>query len=392
MTLHYIEGFPDIGGLSFAQLWKMPLLMLLICYFIFYLKRLEKFEKWTIFLLLESFFCIETFINPLSNIISAAKLLPFILFFHYFVNRGFSIVLLKRVALFMARAICLTSLISLLGIVNPIEKYKEALVFGIEDLSYYSSLFGSPHAASSYFAIAIVVLLYFVVKEKYVSKIGVLFDCIMIGIALLSIFKVCVRTGWLMLAVGLFFLAGGIKLFKKPKYFVAFWISVALLCILFNNNEMFHARMTGLNIYRGTGGETIDLNGSGRVDFWKNGIELWANGSPYEILFGRGYTAVVENNSLRTGIDVFSHSQFIDTLTQHGLIGLILLLICFLWQYIFIRKRKYSQYYRLCLSIYMMSLVFSFFQNVMYFDFAIIYSVCLAMLANDMTLKKVSKF
>ena len=130
----------------------------------------------------------------------------------------------------------------------------------------------------------------------------------------------------------------------------------------------------------------------GRVDFWKNGIELWANGSPYEILFGRGYTAVVENNSLRTGIDVFSHSQFIDTLTQHGLIGLILLLICFLWQYIFIRKRKYSQYYRLCLSIYMMSLVFSFFQNVMYFDFAIIYSVCLAMLANDMTLKKVSKF
>lgn len=388
VVLHYIEGFPDVDGFSVAQLWKIPLLLFLILYFILHIRKTEKFEKWTMLLILESFFCIEIIINPTSTFTNAIKLIPLVLFFHFFVNRGISQVTLKKVALFMSRYICLTSLITLLGIIEPIQEYRDAARFGIEGLSYYSSLFGAPHAASSYFAIAIIVLFYFIIKREYSSKLWMAFDIVMIIIAFLSIYQSFVRTGWFMLCIGLLFLMGITNILKKPKYLLLFFISVGLLYQLYNYNEKVKARMSGVNVYRGIEGQNIETEGSGRTLFWKNGLELWSSGSPYEILFGQGYTSVINNNYKKLGMEVFSHNQFIDILAQHGIIGLIILILVFLYQYKYIRKREQSPYYRLCLSIFMMTIFFSFFQGVMYFDYAIIYATCLALLVKDVKLKE----
>lgn len=382
LVLHYIEGFSDISGFSIAQLWKMPLLLCLIIYFLLHIGKVKMFEIWSIVLAIESLFCVETLIKPTFAIAAAMKLLPLVLFYHYMVN-SMTRETLKCVLLFMSRAICLTSLITLSGLLHPLENYKQAESFGVGEISYYASLFGAPHAASSYFAIAIIVLLFFIFNGYQKSKFWRLFDFALLLVAFFSIFYAYVRTGWLMVLFGFITLIGFGNFIRKPKYLILLLIIVVGIVFLYQNNEMFFARITGVNIYKNIGGETIDLNGSGRMNFWGNGIELWMKGNPYELFFGQGYSAVTMNNYVAEGLDVFSHNLFIDTLSQHGLVGLVLLLLTYIYQYKFIKKRKHSPYYRLGIAIFTMSLVFSIFQGQIYFDFAIIYSACLAILVKE---------
>ena len=389
VALHFVEGLPDIGDFSVAQLWKLPIMLLLIFYVIFTWKRVVSFELWTFALMFESLFCIDLYINPVSTISAVFKLIPCVLIFHYLTNSNKSQKTLKNIILFFSRSICLTSLITLLDILKPLRENKDASMFGIEGATYYTSLFGAPHAASSYFAIAIVTLVFFLVKVKRISKFWVVFDIAMIIIALISVFKAYVRTGWLMVFVGLVSLFGLKNVVSKRKYFVLFCLLVVFLCALYYTNEMFHARMTGVNVYSGAGGDGINMTGSGRISFWMSGLELWTNGDPYELLFGQGYYKVTENNYSTVGMRVFSHNQFVDALAQHGVIGLVLLILLFISQYRFIVHRKESLYYRLCLSIFFMTMTFAFFQSLIYFDYAIIYAACLAVLTKKNKIKVV---
>lgn len=381
VALHYIEGLPPVGGISVAQLWKLPIILFLLLYYILTPYKSKTFEKYSFLLAIESFINIETFNNVSFVIASSAKTLTCILFFHLFLN-GLKKEMVERVILSLSRFICLTSLLTLLGIITPIEGYESAEQFGVEGQIFYTSLFGTPHAAASYFAISIMVLMFFLYKKKHSTLFWKYFDCCMIVIALISIFETYVRTGWIMLVVGSFMIFGVKKIVTNGKLMLATIASVISLIWLFFNNEAFMARMTARRIY-GTMAESsgIDVDGSGRVEFWENGYKLWENGNNFEFLFGHGYTAVVENNERIMGIRVFSHNQFIDSLSQNGLIALILLIAVFISQYIFIRDRKDNEYYRMCLAMWLMTIIFSFFQSEICFDYAIVYAAALALLA-----------
>ena len=69
---------------------------------------------------------------------------------------------------------------------------------------------------------------------------------------------------------------------------------------MYNTNEAFNARISGRNIYTNKNAEGIDLEGSGRTVFWKNGVDIWWQGSVYEFFFGVGLDKVIENNYLHT--------------------------------------------------------------------------------------------
>lgn len=384
VALHYIEGLPPVFGMPVAQLWKTPILVILLCYFWVTPHRVRLFEICTFLLAFVSFVNIETINNTSFVIASSIKVLTCVLFFHlfsYMLNRE----MIERIILNLARFVCLASLLSLLGIVTPIGGYESAEQFGVDGLIFYTSLFGSAHAAASYFAIATIVLLFFQYKEKYSSPLWKYFNYGMIAVALVSIFQTYVRTGWIMLIVGAFMIFGAKEIVTNRKVLLASVLSVLGLIWLYLNNEAFMARMTARRVYGKTVADSsvIDTDGSGRMEFWENGYNLWADGNAFEILFGQGYTAVVENNERLMGIRVFSHNQFVDTLSQNGIIGLMLLVAVFVTQYIFIRDRKENEYYRLCLAILAMTLVFSFFQNEMNFDYAVIYAASLALLAQE---------
>lgn len=383
VALHYIEGLPQIAGMSPAQLWKLPIIFYLLSHYILTPYKAKNFEKWSFLLAIESFINIETFINISFVIASATKTLTCILFFYLFSNT-LRIEMIERIILNLSRFICLTSLLTLLGIITPIEGYESAEQFGVEGQIFYTSLFGTPHAAASYFAISIMVLLFFLYKKKYDSPLEKYFNCSMIVVGLISIFETYVRTGWIMLVVGTFMLFGVKKILTNVKLLFASVMSIIGIFLLFMYNESFMARMTARRIY-GTmsNSPSIDMDGSGRKEFWENGYRLWENGNIFEILFGHGYTAVVENNARIMGIRVFSHNQFVDSLSQNGLIAFILLIAVFISQYRFIRNRKDKEHYRLCLAIWLISLIFSFFQNEMCFNYAVLYAAALALLSKS---------
>ena len=83
--LNYLgDGVPSIAGLSFHQLWKLPVLAYLLLLFSTNKRKKETFEIVTLILIFEFFINRELLVNPLGCIIRISKQqLPFILLFSY---------------------------------------------------------------------------------------------------------------------------------------------------------------------------------------------------------------------------------------------------------------------------------------------------------------------
>lgn len=382
--IHYFEGVNLGGQISFAQLWKMPILLILLIYNILSIRKRYLFEKSSYALSVVYFFNLETLYNLLFNVIRASKQLPLALWYGFFEHRFRNKSKTLETILFsLAQFICLSSIPILSGIITPLKMMKSAESFGIEGAIYYSGIFGATHAAASYFCVAILVLVYGFINGRFRSQMSKIYNIVLIVIGLVSIFLSYTRTGWLMLIVGLFILLRPTQVTyrKLAVYIVSLTLIIGGIFYLYNSNELFFNRLTGKNIYAGSGGENIELSGSGRTTFWYNGVTNWTYNGMFQLLFGAGYTKVVEDNFKNSGMRVISHNQFIDTLSQNGLVALFLLITFYLGIYQFIKRTNKSAPYRiLSLSIYWCSLVFAFFQNEMYFNYAIIFALVLALL------------
>lgn len=382
--LHYFEGLPPIGGLSVAQVWKLPILGMLLIYNITKVYRYTSIEKSGYLMSLECMMNQETLINPMFSVVKASKQLTLPLFLGFFRNMARrNPKSLETVMYSLAQFICLSSLPVMMGFVSPLREMRSAENFGIDGAVYFSGVLGSPHAAASYWCIAILVLMFGLVSGYFKSMAARIYNLAMIVTGFVSIFMAYTRTGWLMLVVGLIFLLKPVKL--TFNHILIFLAAVAIMVggfeYLFENNEAFRLRMTGTNMYNGNDGETIDMGGSGRTEFWSTGISNWSNNDLYALLFGAGYTKVTEDNFQSTGMKVFSHNQFIDALCQHGLIGLLLLLLFFYNIYRYIsRIDKRVEYRRLAMAVFWSSVVFAFFQNEMYFNFALIFAIVLSLM------------
>ena len=375
--LHYLEGLPPIGPFSFAQLWKIPLLVYFVVEVITY-KRKMSFEKFAYWSSIETFFCPAILTNPFSIILYASKQLPMLLCFGYLRKKNkYDIEKLEKLLFILAQFICLSSLITLLGIVEPLSSYKSADAF-MEDLIYYSSVFTSAHAASSYFFIAAMVLINGFVLNRFHSIGSKIYNGILLIVAFISLFKAYTRSGWLMMVVAIIFYFDWRRIHLKQavKYFSILLMVLFGLFWLYSTNDTFRVRISGQRRFGEQKEVAIDLDGSGRIGFWENGIAQWSNNDIYRLFFGKGYDAVVEENLREFGIPVFSHNQFVDALAQYGLINLILLVAFYISLYRFIEiQGRGSPYYRLCRAVFFATLVFAFFQNQMYFIYAVLFAI-----------------
>lgn len=370
-------------GLPVAQLWKLPLLAYLLFLSIQNPKRKCAFEKYSYWMALQSGLNIETLSSPMYSLAHGMKSLPLALFFRFWLIKFSN--KYARLELFLyilAQFVLLASLVVLLGIITPVKDFVSAKSFGVEDAVYYSGIFGAPHAASSYFAASILVLVNGFRLNKFRTPFQKGFNAFLIIVGLISIFQAFVRTGWLMLLVGIviLMLPRRVTIHHVVKSSLLIGLLGITLVYFYNTNEQFQARMVGRNVYTNTSATGVDLKGSGRTTFWMNGIEGWSEGSVHELFFGQGYTQVVERNLEKTGMRVFSHNHFVDALAEHGLIGFVLLVVFYVSIYRLIRANKASPYYRLSLSLFYSAVLFSFFQNEMYFDYAVIFSIVLALL------------
>lgn len=200
--LHYIEGLPPVGPFSVAQLWKIPLLAYFVVLCVKNRKR-ERFETVGYWYSAEAFLCPAVFANFLSVVQFAMKQLPLVLAFGAFKNKwGRNVRLLEKILYAYAQFVCLASVVTLSGLVEPLRDMKSAEAY-LEGMEYQASVFTAPHAASSYFVVAILVLMTGFVMKKFRTRTSRLFNAALLVVALVSLFEAYVRTGWLMLLVAL---------------------------------------------------------------------------------------------------------------------------------------------------------------------------------------------
>lgn len=384
VIIHYLEGGFYIGGLSFAQLWKLPILAYLLYYNIVKGYKHTIFEKSGYALVIEYMLSQEFIINPLKNIIDATKNIPLMLFYGYWKKKYSNAhTRLEAILYSFAQFICLSSILVLLGVITPVKDFRSAEYVGVEGAEFYSGLFTTAHAASSYFCAAFFVLINALATGYFKNRAAYYFNIILAIIGLYSIYQTYTRTGWMMLIVGILCFIDLSKVnAKKIATVLVIVVGIAIAGIyLYNTNEFFQARISGSTVYKESN-TTVDVTGSGRNEFWSNAVTLWSSGNYYQLLFGFGNSAVIEHNQRVYGLAVFSHSQFFDALVQHGIIGLILLILFYYALYVLIQKHKKSSYYKLCRALFFAQIIFAVFQQEMYFNYAIIFSIAITLLTN----------
>lgn len=382
IIVHYLEGGLYFGGLSFAQLWKLPVLAYLLYYNIEKGYKSISFEKRGYALVFEHMLSQEFIINPLKNIIDATKNIPMILFYGYWKKRYSKAYTRLEVILYsFAQFICLSSILVLCGAITPIKDFRSAEYVGVEGAEFYSGLFTTAHAAASYFCAALFVLINGLITGYFKNRAAYFFNVILAVFGLYSVYQTYTRTGWMMLIVGILCFVDLSKVSaKKIATVLVIVVGIAITSVyLYNTNEFFYSRISGSTAFSESN-TNVDVTGSGRNEFWSNAITLWSSGNPYQLLFGFGVSAVLEYNQEAYGLAVFSHSQFFDALVQHGIIGLILLILFYYALYVFINKHKASHYYRLSKALFFTQIIFAIFQQEMYFNYAIIFSISLALL------------
>lgn len=380
--LHYISGLPNLGILSISQIWRMSLLGFLLLILLFTSRRFRKFEKTGYWYASVSFLCPAILTNPFSVILFAVKQIPTILFFNFW--NYFSKDKLERYLVLIAQVISLSSLVTLLGIIEPLNDFDSADMY-MDEQVFYSSIFASSRAASSYFAAATVILGFYIYKGYFRTKLSVICNWVLMLISLYSLYLCYIRTGWFMLFVMVFLLFFLETRNLKQKIIGLFLLGILALGVvgLYQNNEAFRTRISGQTKYNQTD-ELVDLDGSGRLEFWANGIRNWAENDAYSLFFGKGLDAVKEDNYRAFGMEIFSHNLFVDTLCQYGLISLILLVVYNVYIFLFInRYRKRSIYGNLTLVLLIGAIIFNILQSEIYFNYAVLMSLSMALIYKE---------
>ena len=115
----------------------------------------------------------------------------------------------------------------------------------------------------------------------------------------------------------------------RPKVFVSLLGSLFLFLIgtffaLRNSVFLDYISRAQLRIYA----SEVDI-GSGRLNIWLEGIKIYEEGNPFQILFGRGYCWFHDNAHLTVVGAESLHNDAVEFLVSFGVFGLVLYLLLF---------------------------------------------------------------
>jgi O-antigen ligase len=367
-------------GMSFSQLWKMPLIIILLS---LYIKRIKikkpAFQNYSVWYAFKMLFNTNLAYRPFSNITEFARFLPLPLMFEYFKRKNSNSIYIWLI--FLSQFVILSSIPFHFGLLESVGKQLSLQGFGYADIIGHTGIFQGAHAASITYTLAVIILInnLFHVQGSDKNRFynHKFYNLILIGIGIYSIYAVFVRTGYLMFIVAVL-----VFIFLRFK-FTFKRISIILVTIiiitggifrLVQSNDAFRARLFDQRIHDNN---TI---GSGRLIFWQNAYERWLNGNTFEIIFGIGMDNFKDYQYQKIGMRIFSHNQFFDSLVQNGLIGIILYLLMLISLFNFIRKRKHYKGYRLAMSLFAAYLMFALVQGSSLFFPDLMFALSLAYL------------
>ena len=341
--LLYNETF-SFGIINLSQLWKIILVFyLLVVVIINKVKQLPNFVTISYFRAIKYIFNPGIYIKPLTEILDFSRYSLFPLFYQY--------LLIKKIKLFQIdKALFYTStffIISFLPFIFEIFDSSGKQISYFEGFKNITGIFQGAHAASVTAILSVLLILYFS-KNYNFSKFGGIINFIIIAFGTYIVFVTYVRTGYLMLFIGviIIYLPKKLRLSSIIQFTFFFAILILLLYYILETNQDFYNRIFDIR-----NGKQNDI-ASGRLIFWDAAFQLWFNGDYINLLFGFGFEGLTAAIDKETGLKVIAHNEFLNQLGQNGLIGLVLLIFFTISLFKFIYKRKKMYSYRISIAVY----------------------------------------
>lgn len=359
----YLESTIIFGSLTIGQLWKGVLVAILMIYaFKRFNFRRKLYHRMSYYYAFKMFINANITYKPFTNIVYFIKYALIPLLLEYFKNK--STRLICTILFLLAQFIVLSSIPYDLGILESTKSTEDLSDFGFSNIILNSGIFQGVHAAALTYSLSFLVIFYFVfVNKNYLTKQfyhNKIYNLVLLAISLYSLYSTFARTGYVMFLIGWIIMIFTNKKLSLRTVFIylSFLIIVPTsLIYLIQSNDALRARLFDERIY---GSQDV---GSGRLNIWQSSIDNWKDGNTFELLFGMGDDLLIEGNLKTIGIRVFSHNQYVDSLAQNGIIGLLLYVTMFISILIVVLKRKHSEFYRLTLPIVISYIMMDIFQG-----------------------------
>lgn len=365
-----------IGSITLSQLWKIPL-MLYLLFYVFLIRRrvnLPKFVKFSYARAVKNLITGGILINPLPDLLTFLRYMLFPLMYEYLSIKIKRINELNKILITLAQFVILSGIPFFLGLLES--QGREISMGG--DLKSFVGVFQNPHAASATIAMSLLVLMVHIKNNKLRVPYQI-YNILIIGFGIFSCYFTFVRTGYVMLIIGILVLFSPKRIRMKQIFLWAVILAFLMIGIIFllENNEIFYNRIFDIR----NGSETA--LGSGRLQFWRGSYELWLSGDSFRILFGFGMEALKERLFQITGLRIFAHNEFFTELAVNGIFGVIFFILFMGSLYRFIRKRKESPTYKLAFSVFFVYLTLMMTQGGMIFPVEVFMALILVKLEKE---------
>ena len=113
------------------------------------------------------------------------------------------------------------------------------------------------------------------------------------------------------------------KRIKKIQLVVFLVASLAVVVLCYSTNLIDNISSTYLYRFDTTNDDTLN----GRLYIWTYGLSRWWSGSIFDILFGSNITYA----SSDTNVGLTMHNDYIEMLTNYGVVGLIITVVFIVW-------------------------------------------------------------
>lgn len=270
-----------------------------------------------------------------------------------------------------------------LGILQSRSEGYDLESYGIQETGIVG-IFQNPHTASITIATAIInlIFIYHFLLKKQQNILYKRICLLLIAIGIFFLYKIFVRTGYILLIIGLVVLFIRQLNYKSLKYFVLIIaISIAGLTYFYNSNEAFRKKIS--DDYTGQQkNDNLSRYGSGRFLFALTNIKNWEESSIIIQFVGNGEEISKDLMEKKIGKRLFSHNGFVDVLIQNGIIGLLIYIGFIISYYKTIRSMRNNPFYDLCNANFFMYLTMQLLQGGFFFIFDIVLAFNLSIAYN----------
>mgnify|MGYP000959256070 CR=1 FL=1 len=355
-----------ILGIKFAVLWKFFLFLYIIIKYKNNFKPKDKISKYGYLYTFKNLFNLSSIRYPIQNVYHTIVIFNFPFLYNWLRNNFAEkklLQLIKKLSIF----VIVSSVPFHMHIIEPLGTGMTISTFrryagGID--AGFVGIFQNAHAAAIITSFAVINLIFFYKIEKkniymLISSLGVI-----------NIYLTFVRTGYVMLVVGLlFFIYIGTNYIQKIKAFVLVIVAIFTF-IYFANTDLLINRLFNISKYNPSS-QTINYDpeaiSSGRTLFWAINIAEWWNADYAVKVLGLGEEVARENMERTIGLRIFSHNGFVDSFIENGIIGLLLFLGMFFYILKLVIKNKSSTYFSLVSTSALMFFFMNIFQGGFYF-------------------------